>query len=140
MRLIPRILCRLIIDMSTEGIIQKVTGSVFMISILSAPLIYPNMAHADVLSDRLGDITRAQDEGSLISALVGLAIPVAVMALVGLSAYAGFLMITSQGNPEKLSEAREVITNALMGFGLIALSVAILLIIQSIVNLPGVNP
>ncbi len=112
----------------------------FTISFLMINFSYLPSAKADVLSDRLGDIQKATNEKDLISSILQVAVPVAIMALVGLSAYAGFLMITSQGNPEKINEAREIITNALMGFGLIVLSVAILLIIQSVLKLPGITP
>lgn len=111
-----------------------------LLSLVVIPFSYLSPVYADVLSDRLGDVTSSTNESDLISSILGVAIPVAIMALVGLSAYAGFLMLTSQGNPEKLSEAREVISNALTGFGLIVLSIALLLIIQSVLNIPGVNP
>ncbi len=119
----------------------KIINFVFSLSLLvSLNFSFIRPAYGDVLSKRLEDITAAQNQGDLISAVLGVAVPVAIMALVGLSAYAGFLMLTSQGNPEKLAEAKEVISNALTGFGLIALSVALLLVIQSVLKIPGVNP
>jgi hypothetical protein len=49
--------------------------------------------------------------------------------------YGGFLMTTSQGNPEKLNEAKEVITNALIGFVVIVSAGAILIVANNILNL-----
>lgn len=100
----------------------------------------PSAIFADSLSDRIGDVAASTNETSLISNIVNLALPIGTISLIGLCAYAGFVMVSSQGNPEKLNEAREIITNAILGFGLIALSVAILLIIQSVLQIPGVTP
>ena len=91
---------------------------------------------ADALSDRLEDVADSSDETSLVSNILKLAIPLGVISLVGLGSYAGFVMITSQGNPEKINEAREVFTNAVIGFAMIGLSVAILLLIQNVLKLP----
>ena len=100
--------------------------------------------HADALSNAIsGEITNvsnANDLQGLVNALVQLSIPIGVLAAIALFSYAGFLMISSKGNPEKLAEAKEVVTNAIIGFALIALSVAILLLIRNTLNIPGVNP
>ncbi|MBI2356726.1 hypothetical protein HYV12_01605 [Candidatus Dojkabacteria bacterium] len=101
-------------------------------------------AYADALSNAISgnvtDVVNSQDIPSLVNALVQLSIPVGVLSAIGLFAYAGYNMITSQGDPEKLQEAREVVTNAVIGFALIALSVAILLLIKNTLNIPGINP
>src|SRR5690554_6255666 len=47
-----------------------------------------------------------------VSIILDFAIPAATLAAVGIMIYAGYTMVTSQGNPEKLNEAREAITNA----------------------------
>jgi hypothetical protein len=70
-----------------------------------------------------------------VNQLIKLAIPVGTFALILLLAIAGFKMITSQGNPEKINEAKEIVTNAFMGFAMIALSVVILLLINNLLNL-----
>lgn len=100
--------------------------------------------HADALSSAISgnvtDVVNSQDLPSLVNALVQLSIPVGVISAIALFAYAGYNMITSQGDPEKLQEAMEVVTNAVIGFALIALSIAILLLIRNTLNIPGLNP
>lgn len=111
----------------------SLTISYLAVFLLSVPV------YADVLSDRIGEVSAASDETTLVSAILRLALPIAGFALIGLLMYAGFMMLTSQGNPEKLSEAREIVTNAVLGFALIGLSVAVLLLIQNVLQIPGIN-
>jgi hypothetical protein len=44
-------------------------------------------------------------------------------------------MISSQGNPEKLKDAKEMITNAIIGLVFILLSTAILALLSSLFDL-----
>jgi hypothetical protein len=62
------------------------------------------------------------------------------IATVVLLVVAGYKMISSQGNPEKLKDAKEMITNAIIGLVFILLSVSILLLISNIfqLNIGGV--
>jgi len=100
--------------------------------------------YADALSSaitgQVTSVTNSQDLPGLVNALVRLSIPLGVLAAILLFSFAGYNMITSQGNPEKLNEAKEVATNAVIGFALVALSVAILLLIRNTLNIPGLNP
>ena len=125
--------------MNNIPVIKKIILLIAIISMVfigSSALYYdPPPVHADSLESRLKKATEAKDEKQLISAVAEVASAVSVIALVGLSAYGGFIMLTSQGNPEKLNEAREIITNAVLGFAFIAISVGLLLIIQSILGL-----
>jgi len=99
--------------------------------------------YADALGNRIsGELTNvanSQDLPSLVNSIVNLAVPAGVLAAIILISYAGYTMIMSQGNPDKLNEAKEVVTNAVLGFALIALSVAILLLIRNTLNIPGIN-
>ena len=96
--------------------------------------------HADALGNQIStQITNVSSQTTipgLVNSLISLAIPLGVLCAIGLMIVAGYNMITSQGNPEKLTEAREIATNAIIGFALIALSVAILLLIKNTLNLP----
>jgi hypothetical protein len=107
-------------------------------------LIPTNIVYADALGDIVaGQINNVSSQNTLtglVNALVSLSVPLGVLATMGLLSYAGYVMITSQGNPEKLGDAREIVTNAIIGFALVALSVAILLLIQNTLNIPGLNP
>ncbi len=72
---------------------------------------------------------------SLIERIVRIAVPVAVISAFALLSYGGYLLISSQGNPDKLQEARSIITNAIIGLLVVVLSVAILLIISGTFDL-----
>ena len=73
-----------------------------------------------------GDVSDKQ----LVTTIINIATPVAIIAVVLLLVYGGFMMMTSQGNPDKLQEAKQVITNAIIGFVVILLCVAILILIS----------
>lgn len=92
----------------------------------------------ELIGDKLSDVVDNPTSGSgtdaiadFVGNILDVAIPVSVFACVVLLSYAGYIMITSQGNPEKLNEAKEVITNALTGFAVILLSVVILVLINN---------
>jgi hypothetical protein len=71
----------------------------------------------------------------LVEAIVDIAVPVAILCLVVLVVYAGYMLISSQGNPDKLKEGREVLTNAIIGFFIVVLSVVILLLLSNTLGL-----
>jgi len=65
---------------------------------------------------------------------IGLAGGFALLCII----YAAFMMQSSQGNPEKLKKAQELITSCIMGLMLIIFSVFILRLIGvSILKIPG---
>lgn len=72
---------------------------------------------------------------SFVEAIVDIAVPVAILCLVVLVVYAGYMLISSQGNPDKLKEGREVLTNAIIGFFIIVLSVVILVLLSDTLGL-----
>jgi ABC-type uncharacterized transport system permease subunit len=117
-------------------LITKVLNqAVWSILSLILPLSLPAIAFADVIGDRLNQLENATDETTFTQYIYELAIPLSVASLVGLFVYAAFLMITSQGNPEKLAEAKETIVNAVLGFAMVALSVALLVLLGSTLNI-----
>lgn len=90
------------------------------------------------LNDAINTLTntnKTTDESSLVSAIVNIAIPVSGICVVILAIYGGYILISSQGNPDKLQEGKEVITNAIIGFVVILLCVAILTLISNTFNL-----
>lgn len=112
--------------------IEKLVGKIS--EIVSSP-VYAD-ALGSRISDRLTEVSSSTDLEGLVNSLVRLAIPLGVLAAVGWMIYAGYAMITSEGNPDKINEARDIVTNAIIGFALIALSVAILLLIRNTLSLP----
>jgi len=109
-----------------------------IVSILNNKLVTP--IYADSLGDLIGEIESTAESATtvedLVQSIVNISIPLGVLAAVVLLTFAGYNMITSQGNPEKLGEAREVVTNAIIGFGMIVLATAILLLIKNVLDLP----
>ncbi len=97
----------------------------------------PTKVYASTLTDvLLGDaenrISNTTGVGGFIDTLIGFAIPLAVLSVFVLLVFASYQLITSQGNPDKLKEGKEVITNAIIGFIFVILSVAILLLLSEI--------
>lgn len=94
----------------------------------------------DELTTRIGDIENTEANlddpaGPLVEMIIQIAVPLAVVCLIVLVAYASYMLISSQGNPDKLKEGKEVLTNAIIGFLVILLSVAILLIVAGTLGL-----
>ncbi len=106
-----------------------------MLTFFNTALFYEG-AYAQRLEDRLSDVMRSgggEGDGAFedfVQAFVNFAVPLGIFCAFVLLAYAAFVMITSAGNPEKLSEAREVATNAVIGALMIALGVIILSILE----------
>ncbi len=80
----------------------------------------------------------ASSATSIISSLFRWIIGIAAFSLIVLLIYAGYKILTSRGDQEKIAGARETITSAIIGFIFILLSFAILEIIGvDILQLPG---
>lgn len=68
--------------------------------------------------------------------LIGLAGVISLLCII----YAAFMMQTSQGNPEKIKKAQELLTSCIMGLMLIIFSVFILKLIGvDILRIPGLS-
>ncbi len=72
---------------------------------------------------------------AVTKAIVNIATPISVVCVVLLLVYGGFLMMSSKGDPDKLQEAKQIITNAVIGFVVILLCVAVLLLISKTLGL-----
>ena len=97
-----------------------------------------NTVYASTLSDTLNQVTELQNQSTIdgvVTIVLNIAMPIAGLAAVVLMVIAGYNMITSQGNPDKLKEAKDMITNAVIGLVFILLSVAILMLISNVFNI-----
>ena len=105
-----------------------------------------NKVYADTLSEffdeevgsdggGLFNVGEGNAIGDFASNIIGIALPLAGLATVVLLIIAGYMMISSQGNPDKLKEAKEMITNAIIGLVFILLSESILGLISNVFNL-----
>lgn len=85
------------------------------------------------LNDNLVELQKpggATQEG-VVTAIINIATPISAICVVLLLAYGGFMLMSSKGDPDKLQEAKQIITNAIIGFVVILLCVAILLLISN---------
>lgn len=106
--------------------------------------LFATKIYAQSLGERLEDALDIQPEtvnpndpvGPYVQRIVNVAIPIAVIACFILLVYGGYLMSSSEGNPDKLQEAKSVITNAVIGLLVVLLSTVILLIIGNTIR-PG---
>lgn len=95
--------------------------------------------YAQSLSDALqglNDAAQADSVGGFMDSVISIAIPLAGISVFVLLAFAAYNLMTSRGDPDKLREGKEVITNAIVGFLFVLMSVAILLLLS---NLFGIN-
>jgi hypothetical protein len=91
--------------------------------------------HATSLSDALkgvNDITESTTIDGFMSSVIGLAIPLSVFSVFILLSFAAYKLMMSKGDPDKLKEAQEVISNAIIGFLFVILSVVILLLLSNL--------
>lgn len=77
-----------------------------------------------MINTALGDIDA--DIGSLVTEVGAIGVGVGGIAAIGLIIAGAFTVLTSAGDPEKLMNGREMITNALMGLALVVLALFIL--------------
>ena len=70
-----------------------------------------------------------------VNNILKVAIPAGVICAIILLAYAGITIMLSKGDPDKLKESKEIITNAITGFAIIMLSIVILVIINKVLGL-----
>ena len=89
------------------------------------------------LSEKLQALedTSATDEYGFVEIIKDIAIPLSVICVVLLLIYGGYMLMSSRGDPDKLQEAKQVITNAIIGFVVILLCVAILILISNTLGL-----
>ena len=89
------------------------------------------------LSDKLQSLEDASvsNQDGLVTIVKNIAIPLSVICVVLLLIYGGYMLMSSKGDPDKLQEAKQVITNAIIGFVVILLCVAILILISNTLGL-----
>ena len=89
------------------------------------------------LSEKLQSLENASasNENDLVGIVKDIAIPLSVICVVLLLIYGGYMLMSSKGDPDKLQEAKQVITNAIIGFVVVLLCVAILILISNTLGL-----
>lgn len=102
-------------------------------------MINSTKIYANSLSEALNSVSNISETSSVDSfmdSIISLAIPLSVFSVFILLSLAAYQLMTSRGDPDKLKQGKEVITNAVIGFLFILMSVAILLLLS---NLFGIN-
>ena len=89
------------------------------------------------LSDKLQSLENAtaSNENDIVRIVKDIAIPLSVICVILLLIYGGYMLMSSKGDPDKLQEAKQVITNAIIGFVVVLLCVAILILISNTLGL-----
>lgn len=97
--------------------------------------------YADSLGERFGNAMKPVEKvdpdnpvGPYIDKIVKVAAPIAVISCFILLVYGGYLLSASSGNPDKIQEAKSIMTNAVIGLLVVLLSVVILLIISNTIG------
>jgi len=102
-------------------------------------IINSSKIYASSLSEILNDLQNQTEEGNgvgaFMEAIINFAIPLSAVSVFVLLSFAAYKLMTSQGNPDKLKDAKEQISNAIIGFIFIILSVAILALLSNILNI-----
>ncbi|HOK59497.1 MAG TPA: hypothetical protein PK432_00790 [Candidatus Dojkabacteria bacterium] len=96
--------------------------------------------YASQITEKVGELISGIEKSnpgetnveSIMQDIIDIALPLSVLAAALLMAFAAYKMITSQGNPDKLKDAREQIGNAITGLVFILVSAALLLLIGGI--------
>ena len=88
----------------------------------------------DVLDTSDADIDPNNPLNPYVDKIVKIAAPIAVISCFILLVYGGYLLSSSEGNPDKIQEAKSIMTNAVIGLLVVLLSVVILLIIGNAIG------
>ena len=95
-------------------LIKILTPALFLSSVLAVtPIDNP-------ISDTFKDIP------SIVNWASGAILPIATIVLVGIIICAGFLKLTSMGNPDKEKQSMQTLTSGIVGFALILSSALII--------------
>jgi hypothetical protein len=72
---------------------------------------------------------------ALVNGILRLVPIVVVIVFLGMIAYGGYVRLTSQGVPEKIEESGKILTSAVVGFLIIALSPLLINILAILIGL-----
>ena len=103
-------------------------------------MIQNSKIYASQITEKVGELISGIEKSnpgetnveSIMQDIIDIALPLSVLAAALLMAFAAYKMITSQGNPDKLKDAREQIGNAITGLVFILVSAALLLLIGNL--------
>ncbi len=97
--------------------------------------IYAATSLEQALLDLQNGANNGDDLGGFISIFLKFALPLSGLCVFLLVSMAAYKLMTSRGNPDKLQEARDQISNAVIGFLFVILSVAILALLADVLKI-----
>ena len=95
---------------------------------------FVSKVHAESLQGKFGELVGTTAGGGFedfVKAFVQFAVPLGVFCALVLLGFAAFAMITSAGNPDKLKDAREIATNAVIGAIMVGMGVIVLSLLDA---------
>lgn len=78
------------------------------------------------------NLSRYNSIEEVILAIISLLQPIVVFAFVGMVIYGGWIYLTSQGSEDKIKQAKQIITAAIVGFIIIILAPSIVQLVAGI--------
>lgn len=84
---------------------------------LITPLLFMSTAFAAPIDNPISETFK--DIPSIVNWASGAILPIATIVLIGIIIYAGFLRLTSMGNPDKEKQSMQTLTSGVIGFALI---------------------
>lgn len=94
--------------------------------------------YANTLRDILEKVdtgSKSSDVSGLMDSIISIAIPLAAVSVTILLVFSAYKLMTSGGNPDKLREGKDMITNAIIGFLFVLMSISILLLLANLFNI-----
>ena len=76
------------------------------------------------------------DPDAFMDTIIGIALPLSAVCAILILAFSSYKLMMSKGDPDKLRDAKDQISNAIIGFVFILVSAGILVLIS---NLLGLN-
>ncbi len=119
----------------------KIFGYISVLLAFIAFQSYSGIAYAQSVASQIDNLSQMQGvdnasgQAMLTSKVASVSLGAAVVVLMAMGINGGYKLLTSAGNPEKLMEAKEILTNAFLGFLVIALAVSILTVVDNVFGL-----
>ena len=105
----------------------------FIIGFFSLTFLIPRGLKAYTID--LGDLFQSTTLEEIIERLVDLIFTVSIVLVPLMIVLAAFLLVTAAGNPEKIAQAKKIITWSLIGFLIVLLSKGIVAMIKQLFSL-----
>lgn len=103
------------------------------------PAVYAASDFKELLENLQGGIEDSTDAGGFVQGIIDFALPLSAISAFMILAFSSYKLMMSKGDPEKLKDARDQITNAIIGFIFVLVSVGILYFINHLLGLSYVT-